>query len=487
MATARVESLVVNDEHPRRGFFALPLVLPILLAALLLWVPLPFGSVVPWSHTVLQITACLLLAVAAFPTKRANDLRPAAVPAACIAAVALLGVLQASTFPAAIVRTISPEHARLQGLTHETLGNADFVREVPSSLSLAPSASRAAALTFAAVAACLLAAAAVRERHHRRVLAIALLASAVFQVLYGAAALAARRATIWGQAVAGDATRLRGSFVNANHLALYLELALPVAFAWGWWALRRARETTALERRIAVVAGPALIWLTLFLGLAFTGSRAGLIAAAAGTVAQGLLLAVSRRRWRRGTAGVLLVLVGVAAVAAIGLQQGLGRWLATSQHELAWTDRLRVYGSSWELWHRFPWTGTGLASFRDAFSLLAPRELTEVSYWHAHNDYLEVLVTAGVVGAALVAVAVGALVVRLARGLRGSGRTENRAAALAALGALAAVAVHSLVDFGLSMPANAATLAIAVGVALAARRSGDEREEEKGQRGTTTA
>ena len=480
MATARVESRVVDSDRRPHGQLTVPSLLPLLLAVLVLWVPLPFGSVVPWSHTVLQITACLLLALAAVSTKRASDLRPAALPAICIAAVALLGALQASTFPATIVRTISPEHARLQAVAHETLADAGFARKVPSSLSLAPSASRAAALTFAAVAACLLAAvAAARERPHRRVLAAALLGSAIFQVLYGAAALAARRGTIWGQVVPGDAARLRGTFINADHLAFYLELALAAAFAWGWWALRRAREEISIERRIALVAGPTLVWLTLFLGLAFTGSRAGLVAAATGTVAQGLLLAASRRRWRGGIAGVLLVLVGVGAVAAVGLQQGLGRWLATSQHELAWNDRLRVYGTSWELWHRFPWTGTGLASFRDAFTLLVPRELTGLTYWHTHNDYLEVLVTAGVVGAALVAVAACVLVMRLARGLHDGGRTENRAAALAALGALAAVAVHSLFDFGLSMPANAATLAIVVGAALAARRSG-EREEKRG-------
>jgi len=448
------------------------------LAALVVWVPLPFGSVVPWSHTVLQITACLLLALAVISTKRASDLRPAALPAACIAAVALLGVLQASTFPATIVRTISPEHARLQDLSQDTLGRADFARGVPSSLSLAPSASRAAALTFVAVAACLLVGAAAREPHHRRVLAFTLVASALFQVLYGASTLASRRSTIWGHAVAGDPARLRGTFVNPDHLALYLELALPITFALGWWALRRARETTAPERRIAMVAGPALVWVTLFLGIAFTGSRAGLVAAATGTVGQGLLLAASRRRWRVSVSGILVMLVGIGAVAAIGLQQGLGRWLATSQHELAWNDRLMVYARSWELWHRFPWAGTGLGSFRDAFSLVAPRELTGASYWHAHNDYLEALVTVGVVGAVLLAVAVAVSVGRLARGLRDEKRTENRAAALAALGALTAVAVHSFFDFGLSMPANVATLAIVVGAALAARRS-DEREEEK--------
>jgi O-antigen ligase len=452
---------------------------PVLLALLVFWLPLPFGSVVPWSHTVLQITASLLLALTALAATRVGDVRPAVLPAICIAAVALFGTIQASRWPSAIVRTISPEHTRLQVLARTDLQDAGFPREVSYSLSLAPSASRADALTFAAVAACLLAAAAVRERSYRRVVAFALLVSGVFQVLYGAAALASRRDTIWGEVVGAAGSRLRGTFINADHLAFYLELVLSVAFAWGWWAVRRAREAIALERRIALVAGPAIVWATLFVGLAFTGSRAGLIAAVTGTVAQGLLIAASRRRWRFGMIGVLLSLVGFGAVAVVGLQQGLGRWLATSQHELAWNDRLRVYAASWDLWQRFPWTGTGLGTFRDAFPLLAARELTGVSYWHVHNDYLELLVTTGVVGAVLLAVAAGVVVVRLARVLREGKRSEDRGAALAALGAVAAVAVHSFFDFGLSMPANAVTLVVVVGAALAA---GKTLQREEGRR-----
>jgi putative inorganic carbon (HCO3(-)) transporter len=486
MTAGRVECGRVKNDRNLRARAGVPWVSAILLTALLLWVPLPFGSVLPWSHTVLQITACLLFALAAIRTKRASDLRPAALPAACLAAVALLGVLQAFTFPASIVRTISPELARLQTGARQTLAQGGSAFDVPTALSLAPSASRAAALTVLAVAACLLVGAGAHGRRHRRVLAFALLASALFQVFYGASILAARSGTIWGRPVGGNPERLRGCFVNADHLAYYLELALPVALAWGWWAWRRARESTAPERRILLLAGPVLVWLTLFVGLAFTGSRAGLIGAATATVAQGVLLATARRRWRIGMTGMLVLLVGLGAVASFGLQQGLGRWLATSQYELTWNDRLSVYATSWELWHRFPWIGSGLASFRDAFPLLAPRELTGVTYWHAHNDYLEILVTTGIVGAALMLLAAAVAATRLSRGLREGGRTEDRAAALAALGALAAVAVHSCFDFGLSIPANAVTLAVVVGAALAARRAGDEAHAGKTENTATT-
>jgi O-antigen ligase len=290
-------------------------------------------------------------------------------------------------------------------------------------------------------------------------------------VLLGATNLTLSPTAIWGMGVPNDPNRLRGSFINADHLALYLELALAVSFAWGWWAVRRAGDDPNLDRRIAMVAPPVIVWLTLFVGLAFTGSRAGLIAACTGTAVQGLLLTVRRRRWRLAAAGVLAALIGIGAVAFIGLQQGLGRWFGTSQYELTWSDRLDVYRHSFALWQRFPLTGTGLSTFRDAFTLVAPHELSSGWYWHAHNDLLEILVTTGLVGAALAVVGLAASVMGLVPLLRDGERSEDRAAALAALGALAAVAVHSCFDFGLSMPANSATLAIILGAALAARRT----------------
>ncbi|MGD1149228.1 MAG: O-antigen ligase family protein [Thermoanaerobaculaceae bacterium] len=448
------------------------------LAALVLFLPLPFGSVLPWSHTVIQVTAFLLLAVAAIVAPRLAEVRPVALPSACIAGVALLGAIQAATVPGAIVRNLAPEHARLQADALQVVRVAGFERNAASTLSLNPAASRAAALNWFAVAACMLAAAAASvDRRDRRVLAAALVASALFQVLLGATNLTLSPTAIWGFQVPNASTRLRGSFINSDHLALYLELALSVTFAWGWWAVRRAGNDPRPDRRIVMVAPPVMVWLTLFVGLAFTGSRAGLIAACTGAAVQGLLLARRRKGWRIGAAGILAGLVGIGAVAFIGLQQGLGRWLGTSQYELTWNERLEVYRHSWRLWQRFPLTGTGLSTFRDAFSLVVPPQLTSVWYWHAHNDLLEILVTTGLVGAALVVVGLAASVMGLVPLLRDGERSEDRGAALAALGALAAVAVHSCFDFGLTLPANSVTLAIVVGAALVARR-----EEDKGQR-----
>jgi O-antigen ligase len=261
--------------------------------------------------------------------------------------------------------------------------------------------------------------------------------------------------------------RLRGTFVNPNHLALYLEMALPIAFAWGWWAARRAREEPRLERRVILLAPPAMLWLTLFAGLAFTGSRGGLLAAVAAVTVQGVLAAGVRRLWWLAPLGAAAALAGLAVVAAIGRQEGLGR-LLTASADGSWGARLLEYRASLGLWRRFPLTGAGLGTFRDAFPLVQPETLRG-TWWHPHGDVLEVLVTGGLLGFALLAAGTFGVVRRQAAVLRDGSRSEDRAAALAAFGLLVSLAIHENLDFGLAMPANAATLAALLGAATLVR------------------
>jgi O-antigen ligase len=440
------------------------LLLALFLALLLLWAPLPFGGVTPWAGALLEALSFGALALAAVALERPRGLRPAALPAAALAGLALLALVQAAPLSARLVAVLSPHHA---GLERQA---AELGAPAPARLTLAVGATREAALGWAAAAAAFLAAAvAGQRREHRRWLAMALLAGGLFQVFFGAHDWFARSRTLWGVDLHASAVRMRGTFVNPNHLAAYLEMALAVAFAWSWWAACRARKEARPERRVLLVAPPVLLWLTLFAGLSFTGSRGGLLAAVAAVSVQGVLAAGGRhRRWWKVPLGAVAALAGLFLVAALGWREGLGRLLATSAADVSWGARLHEYGAALVLWRWFPVTGSGLGTFRDGFPLVQPADL-QGTWWHPHSDFLEVLVTAGVVGALLLAAGLWGLARRLATVLREGGRSEDRAAALAAFGILVSLALHESFDFGLSMPGNAVTLIVLLGAAAAAR------------------
>jgi len=93
----------------------------------------------------------------------------------------------------------------------------------------------------------------------------------------------------------------------------------------------------------------------------------------------------------------------------------------------------------------------------------------EMSLEQAHNDYLELLASGGVVGAALFVWFVAIFVRRALRSLR-SQDLFRQAATIGALAGLAAVAVHSLFDFGLHITANALIFTALVSVVAAEPR-----------------
>lgn len=435
----------------------------LVLGALVLWAPLPAGSVTPAGQLAFRLAACGIflaaVAVRAWPARRTL------LPAVAMAAIAALGFVQSCPWPAAVAAVASPEHLRLAGQAAEIL-EADRPAFVPLSLNAATT--RSAALSWLAVAA-LLAATLVAGRRavHRRWLLTALAAAALAQLGVGLVRLETASAGGLAEVVLRPEGRLRGTFANPNHLSLLFEIAMAAVAAWVWVELRRWRSPAGGRARPALLLA---VWSALLVGVVLTGSRAGLAAAVLGTIAQvaAVLLAGGRRRAAAGVA--LALLLGLGGLAVAGSQLGIQRYETVSLFESNLRSRVLVTGPALELWRRFPLTGTGLGTFEDAFPMTAPAELAPVLWNRAHNDPLELLVTGGVLGLALGLVGLVAALPPIWRGLRRVGEVEERAAAVAAAGALAAAGVHELFDFGLVIPANALALAVVVGSALAAGR-----------------
>ena len=428
--------------------------------------PLVFGSVLLRDRLLLTAVSALALALLVlFDRDPGPSPLPAWQPAFALLGMAVLGAVQIVPLPAWLAGSLAPRSRDLWESGRVLVG------AMPagwSPLSVHPTSTLQVSMEWLGIAACFSTAALLgRYRGFRRVFLVLFLALAIFEVLYGAERWLQRQPTIWGIEVAGDPGRLRGTFVNSNHFAFFLALPASISLAFLWWSARRLRYVASPEWRLLYLALPSFFFLTCFIGIAFSGSRGGLMSLAGALAGQTLILVLHYRRWRVAWVGVAGLGLGALGLLLFGWRAGLGRFLETSAYDLAWSDRIRVYEKTLELWQRSPWLGSGHGTFRQIFPHVQPSGLGK-TWGHAHNDWLEVLATAGVLGVVLLGVGLVFLMRRLWEVLQQGRRSEERAAAFAAMGALIASFLHSFVDFGLAIPGNSWTLALLCGLAYGA-------------------
>jgi O-antigen ligase len=282
-----------------------------------------------------------------------------------------------------------------------------------------------------------------------------------------------------------------GQFVNKNHFALLMEMAIGLAtglmFAGG---VRR-------ERLLFYISAVVLMWT----GLVMTSSRGGLLSmftqivfmfailiwcrvpghagferAAATVLSRTSQAACSARqaRWKRAVTGVVLgvCLLAVVAVSAVWVGGDLlvtrlgslpGEIQSAAQEPHAGVRRREVWGATWNLIKAHPLAGSGFGAyavaitrFHDASGKWTPEA--------AHNDYLELLASGGFAGTGLVAW-LGVVFIKRVRRRLFSPDVFSRAACLGALTGIIGVLVHNVVDFGLHVTANAVVLIALVVIA----------------------
>ena len=162
-----------------------------------------------------------------------------------------------------------------------------------------------------------------------------------------------------------------------------------------------------------------------------------------------------------------LVTLGTAfAIAGAGTVAFL-RFLMPDAADLAADYRVLIWRGSVEAFRLFPWLGSGLGTFREAFRRVQPQELNGLVD-QAHDEYLQLLVTGGAIGAALGLVALVLGLRALLRAFFAQKHREERAWGLAGIGALVALLLHGIAEFNFSIPAIPATLAACLGGAWAA-------------------
>jgi len=267
-------------------------------------------------------------------------------------------------------------------------------------------------------------------------------------------------------------------FTNRNHFAFLMEMALGLVIGVG--LLQRARR----ERLLLYLS------MAMFLcaAVVLSRSRGGLLAIAVQIVFAGLLFVnlktsatesgAAGRRWTRWARSIVatavitgaLIVIIVTGVAWLGGDQ-LSTGVETATQEMSGVDpsdehqgarRRDIWRATWSMFRAHPIAGAGLGAFwaevpvfHQASGALTPQQ--------AHNDYLELLASGGLLGAALFIWFAVALIREARRSVRTS-EGFQRAVSLGAIIGLVGVAVHSIVDFGLHITINAVVFVVLAGI-----------------------
>jgi O-antigen ligase len=255
---------------------------------------------------------------------------------------------------------------------------------------------------------------------------------------------------------------LVGGGVSRDRVLIYLSLALPV-----WVALILSNSRGGIF---------SMLGQLIFAALMFTLVRLPQTKSAMGRERSGWLWHIRNSIVTRVLLIVCLVIAVAISVVWIGGDQLASRLEATQSDANEETVDLRqgesrseVWRATWALIKDNPLAGVGfggywavIPKYHDASGKLTPQE--------AHNDYLEILASGGLIGAALCTWLAFALLSRARMQLR-STDSFRRAVAFGALVGLFGVVVHSLFDFGLHITINALIFIILMVLATAEVRA----------------
>jgi O-antigen ligase len=262
----------------------------------------------------------------------------------------------------------------------------------------------------------------------------------------------------------------KGFFSNRNHFAALMYVGVALAGAGLVNAVRRMVGDIEMSRHGPRVIAWAMALLFALVGLMLSMSRAGVVLGAAILLALfvltmvGLDRDVSRvRRWF-----VSLSALGVLVAVQMGLWGVLDRFKADPFEDArVYVQRTTLKAAS----EAQPW-GTGLGTFRRVYEQREPLETVANTYVNrAHNDWLEFWLEAGWFGAALLMFAIGWWLWRL-HGPPPFDEEESAGSRLlrrAAVVAVLAIAVHSLVDFPLRTLAMSSMLGVLLAISVPPR------------------
>ncbi|MEW6079757.1 MAG: O-antigen ligase family protein [Thermodesulfobacteriota bacterium] len=261
-----------------------------------------------------------------------------------------------------------------------------------------------------------------------------------------------------------------GPYVNSNHYAGLMGMLFPVALALAF-ALRPSRQFGSWREKILGFLDDEDFLRFLLLGLgavamalsvAMSLSRGGMISLCLSLIFFVMAVFRTARTGRGSPLAGLAVMTAVLIVALVAAMNWFG-WenvfhefdsVGAEVESTSPASRYQIAKTGLNTIRDFPLTGSGFGSFRNVF----PRYMDHDPFHvvdHAHNDYLELIIEGGLIGALLSFAVFLCLFLATLRFLKKRVEPYAVLICLGAMAGLVAILLHSLVDFNLHINANA--------------------------------
>jgi hypothetical protein len=282
---------------------------------------------------------------------------------------------------------------------------------------------------------------------------------ALIEAVYGLIqALVPTLGVLWVDYVKAYMGDARGTFINRNHFAGFIEMVWPLALGFtlaqgGWgqgYTLKKILASERLNRQALLALGIVVLLLSLL----FSKSRAGIASASMGFLTFVFLARSGSKGMFRYTWPLLVGIVGMLVVYSLTIGVGpiTERFFTLSDGD----SRLDFWRDSLPIIKDHP-LGIGLRNYEKVFPVYNVSMLADKRLEYAHNDYLQLLIETGWIG--FTAVLTGFLIFMWKSAYRIKHMNPHKDPmrfflAAGAFSGLVSLFFHSFFDFNLQIPAN---------------------------------
>jgi len=310
-----------------------------------------------------------------------------------------------------------------------------------------------------------------KDQKRAKAIILTIIAASVVYALYGLVVYFAGNQTILWYRKTAYLEDLTSTFVNKNTYATYAGLGWICVLALFYDDLGKSVSKTSttnerlrqffvfIERR----GWRYLLAMSLLItALLFAHSRAGFSSTLVGIMAFCIALTLTRssdRKFiRKFAAGCFLVVILFFATSGKMLDERFARTDLTTE------ERPHVYRLAMRAIADQPLLGSGLGSFEALFRFYRTPDI-QSRFDLAHNTYLETALDLGIPAAAILFGVLGCISILNIHAARI--RRRNQAFPCLGIGTTTLIAVHSLFDFSVQIPAVAITYAAIIGTTYA--------------------